>query len=129
MRTTIPVSGTDRFYFRRHILSIPLHLIVTLLTCGLWNLYWNYRQMEACNDMLGRREFNFLAWLLLIFITCGIWHIYYQYKMGAVIVEIQRHMGREIFDNLPLVSCLVTVFGLSIVADIIHQAEINKLAG
>jgi uncharacterized membrane protein YidH (DUF202 family) len=128
MNNTIPVTPTDRFYFRRHILSIPMHLILTLVTCGFWNFYWNYRQMEACNDMLGRREFSFVAWILLIFVTCGLWHIFYQYKMGSAIVEIQRHMGKPVFDNLPVLSCLLTVLGVSIVVDIIHQSEINKLA-
>ena len=83
----------------RHNLSIPLHLILTILTCGLFNLYWNYRQMEACNDLLKREEFSFWLWFLLSIITCGIYHIFYQYKMGAALVEIQRNRNRAVFDN------------------------------
>ena len=113
--------------FSQHYLSIPLFLIVTLLTCGIFNLYWNYRQMQACNDMVGRNEFSWPVWFFLSLLTCGIYHIYYQYKMGSVILEVQRQRGTYIFDSLPLVSLLVTVFGASIVADIIHQHEINKL--
>ena len=41
----------------RHRMSIPLFIVLTLLTCGLFDIYWNYRQMEACNDLLGRDEF------------------------------------------------------------------------
>ena len=108
-------------------INIPLYLILTILTCGIFNLYWNYRQMEACNALLNRREFSFWIWLLLAILTCGIYHIFYQYKMGAAIVEIQHLMNRDLFDKLPLISVFVTIIGLSIVVDCIHQQEINKI--
>jgi hypothetical protein len=108
-------------------INIPLYLILTILTCGIFNLYWNYRQMEVCNAVLKRREFSFWVWLLLTILTCGIYHIFYQYKMGAAIVEIQRLLNREIFDKLPLISVLVTITGFSIIVDCIHQHEINKI--
>lgn len=108
--------------------NIPLFLILTLITGGLFNLFWNYRQMQACNAMLGRREFSWLRWIVLSILTLLIYHIYYQYKMGAAIVEIQRSYQEPVFEELPLVSLLATIFGFSIAADCIHQYEINKLA-
>lgn len=111
----------------KYNLSIPVHLILTLITCGIFNLYWNYKQMEACNYLLKRQEFRFAHWILFSILTCGIYHIFHQYKMGAAIVEIQRNTNKNIFDSLPLISCLVTIFGLSIVVDCIHQHEINKI--
>jgi Domain of unknown function (DUF4234) len=108
-------------------INIPLYLILTILTCGIFNLYWNYRQMEACNALLNRREFNFWTWLLLTILTCGIYHIFYQYKMGAAIVELQHLLNRDLFDKLPIISVLVTIIGFSIVVDCIHQHEINKI--
>ena len=111
---------------KSHI-NIPLYLILTILTCGIFNLYWNHRQMEACNVLLNRREFSFWTWLLLTILTCGIYHIYYQYKMGAAIVEIQHILKRDVFDKLPLLSVIVTILGFSIVVDCIHQNEINKI--
>ncbi len=111
----------------RSYINIPLYLVLTILTCGIFNLYWNYRQMEACNALLNRREFSFWIWLLLTILTCGIYHIFYQYKMGAAIVEIQHLMNRDLFDKLPLISVFVTIIGLSVVVDCIHQHEINKI--
>jgi hypothetical protein len=111
---------------KSHI-NIPLYLVLTILTCGIFNLYWNHRQMEACNVLLNRREFSFWTWLLLTILTCGIYHIFYQYKMGAAIVEIQHLLNRDIFYKLPLLSVIVTILGFSIVVDCIHQNEINKL--
>jgi hypothetical protein len=111
----------------RYHLSIPLYLILTLLTCGIFNLYWNYLQMEACNGLLKRVEFRFGYWILFTLLTCGIYHIFYQYKMGAAIVEMQRIYNKPVFDALPVISVVVTILGLSIVVDCIHQHEINKL--
>ncbi|MCD4742201.1 MAG: DUF4234 domain-containing protein [Desulfobacteraceae bacterium] len=111
----------------KHDLSIALYLILTLITCGLFNLYWNYKQMEGCNYLLNRQEFRFVYWLLFSILTCGLYHIFYQYKMGSAIVEIQQNTNKAVFDSLPILSCLVTIFGLSIVVDCIHQYEINKI--
>jgi hypothetical protein len=108
--------------------NIPLFLILTLLTGGIFNLFWNWRQMQACNAMLGRREFSWLRWVVLSLLTFLLYHLYYQYKMGAAIVEIQRRYEEPVFEDLPLVSLLATIFGFSVAADCIHQYEINKLA-
>jgi hypothetical protein len=108
-------------------INIPAYVIFTIITCGLFNIYWNYRQMEACNYLLGRQEFDFGKWLLLTIITCGIYHIYYQYKMGSAIVEIQQKNGKPENTNLPVLSLVVTIVGLTIVADCVHQNEINML--
>jgi len=110
-----------------HKINIAAYVIFTLLTCGLFNLYWNYRQMKACNELLGREEFSFWTWLLLSMITCGIYHIFYQYKMGRAIGEIQHIRGLHVFENLPILSVIITIIGLSFVVDCIHQNEVNKI--
>jgi hypothetical protein len=110
-----------------HHASIPLYLLLTILTCGIFNLYWNYRQMVACNDLLARDEFSFVVWLLLSILTCGLYHLYYQYKMGAAIVEIQYLRGLPVTEHLPVISLVAAVFGVGIVADCIHQLEINRI--
>jgi hypothetical protein len=112
---------------QKHILSIPTYLILTIVTCGLWNLIWNYKQQAACNELLGREEFKFATWLILSIVTCGLYFIYYQYKMGEVITEIQEAKGLRVNTNLPMVSLVLSLVGLSIVADVVHQSEINKI--
>ncbi len=106
--------------------DIALNLILTILTCGFYGLYWKYKQMQACNYFLRRNEFSFWEWFFFSIITCGIYHIYYQYKMGSVIVDIQKAMHKNISDSLPILSCVLSVFGLFIIVDCIHQHEINK---
>lgn len=110
-----------------HYASIPLYLLLTLLTCGVFNLYWNYRQMAACNDLLERDEFSFVLWLLLTLLTCGLYHFYYQYKMGAAIMEIQYLRRLPVTEHLPAISLVAAILGVGIVADCIHQLEINRI--
>ena len=110
-----------------HFISIPLYLVLTILTAFVFNIYWNYRQMAACNDLLDRDEFSFLVWLLLCLVTCGIYHFFYQYKMGAAINEIQEERDLPLTDNLPVLSVIAAILGVGIVADCIHQFEINKI--
>lgn len=107
--------------------NIPLYLLLTLVTCFLFNLYWNYRQMVACNELLEREEFSFWVWLLLTILTCGIYHLYYQYKMGDAINEIQESLGEHVTDGLPILSVVAALLGVGVVADCIHQHEINRL--
>ncbi len=111
----------------RRAVSIPVFLLVTILTLGLFNIYWNYRQMQDCNELLGRDEFSFGMWFLLCLITCFLYHIYYQYRMGVAINEIQQSHDMPEMRDLPIVSLLCALFGLGIVADCIHQNELNKI--
>ncbi len=107
--------------------SIALYLVVTLLTCGLFNLYWNYRQMFVCNELLERDEFSWPLWLLLSIVTCGIYHLFYQFKMGAAINEIQDRRGVPVTRDLPVISVVAAILGFGVVADCIHQHELNKI--
>lgn len=112
-----------------HFASVAVYLVLTIVTCGIFNLYWNYRQMEACNELLGRLEFNFVTWFFLTIITCGIYHLFYQYNMGQAINEIQRDRQVPVAEGLPALSVVAAIVGFGVVADCIHQVEINKIVG
>jgi len=111
----------------RYYANIPLYLILTLVTFFIFDLYWNYRQMVACNELLGRSEFSWTTWILLSILTCGIYHLFYQYKMGAAINEIQHQRGLLVMDGLPVLSVVSALLGFGVLADCIHQHEINKI--
>jgi hypothetical protein len=107
--------------------SIPLYLVLTLVTFFVFNLYWNYQQMVSCNELLEREEFSWPTWLLLSILTCGIYHLFYQFKMGAAINEIQDRLDLPVTDGLPVLSVVAAILGFGIVADCIHQYELNKI--
>jgi hypothetical protein len=115
-----PLPAGDR-------LSIAAGLLLSIVTCGLYNIYWNYRQFQSMNRLLGREEFQFVPWILLSIVTCGLYHIYTEYKMGAELYAWLKGQGREANPNLPVFGLALSIFGLTIVADAVYQHELNKL--
>jgi hypothetical protein len=112
---------------RDHHLDIAVGIILSIVTCGLYNIYWNYREFEAMNKLLGREEYNFWAWLILSIFTCGIYHIYYEYKMGSDLYVYMKEQGLEVNPNLPMLGLILSIFGLTIIADAVYQHELNRL--
>jgi hypothetical protein len=110
-----------------HAIDIAVGLVLSVVTCGLYNIYWNYRQFQAMNALLGREEYDFLKWALLTLVTCGLYHIYYEYKMGSDLYAWMREQGLEVSPNLPLIGLAFSCFGLTVIADAVYQHELNKL--
>ena len=110
-----------------HRIEIAAGIILSVITCGLYNIYWNYRQMKALNALLGREEYQFAMWLILSIVTCGLYHIYYEYRMGSDLFSWLKEHGREVSPNLPIIGLVLSCFGLTVTADAIYQHELNKL--
>jgi len=105
-----------------HIRSIGMDMIWTILTCGLFNIYLQYKQMIAVNAMLRFEKYRFLPWFALTIVTCGLYHIYHEYRKTG---DICHALG-DTRSNEPLISVILSVFGLMMVADAIQQAHINR---
>lgn len=110
-----------------HTQSVALGLVLTIFTFGLYNLYWNWRQMRSCNELLGRREFSWIFWLVVSILTFGIYHLYYQYKMGDALNEIQERLDFPVTEGLPVLSLVAAIVGFGVVADCIHQHVLNQI--
>lgn len=108
--------------------DIALGIILSIFTCGLYNIYWNYKQFQAMNILLGREEYNFWMWLVLSIVTCMIFHVYYEYKMGSDLHAWMASHGYYVNPNLAPIGLVLSFFGLTIVADAIYQHELNRLA-
>ncbi len=106
--------------------SIALGIIFSLLTCGIYSLYWQYKQMVTLNGWLERTDYRFGLWLLLSFVTCGIYSLYYEYKMAVGINKIQANNGLPVSDYLAVICVLLAFFGIGIASLAIQQWEINK---
>ena len=108
-------------------MSIAAGIILSLVTCAIYNIYWNYRQFKAMNILLGREEYRFVHWLLLSIVTCGIYHVYYEYKMGLDLQRYLKENGYEVSDNLSVIGLVLACLGLTVVCDAIYQHELNNL--
>lgn len=109
--------------------GIALSIVLTIITCGIYGLVWQYRQMKTLNAWLARDEYSFAMWLLIGIITCGIYCIYYEYKMAKGIEEVKTNLGKPVDGNLALICLLLALFGLGIVSLAIQQSEINGFYG
>ncbi len=107
--------------------SIPMDVILTLITCGIYNLFWNHRQMAVFNALLEEDRFQFWTWFFLTIITCGIYHIYYEYRMAEAMKQLQRKFDRPVNDNLSMLALILSIFGFPIVVDAIFQDELNSI--
>ena len=111
--------------YSEHVRSIVTDLILTVITCGLFNLYVQYVQIRAVNSMIKQEKYSFAAWFIFTIITCGLYHIYHEYR---VTTDICKCLNRS-DSNEPLIHILLSVMGLSFVADAIQQSLINQYYG
>ena len=118
-----PTPGPDA------TLNIAVGIILTIVSCGLFAIYWQYKQISALNQLYGRKEFDFLFWFALSFVTCGLFGIYYEYKMADGINEVKEQRGLRVDSNFPIVCLLLTLLGFYIVSMALQQNEINTMAG
>ena len=107
--------------------NIVVAVILSFITFGLYNIYWQSCQIKIWNQLLGFEKFNFWKWLLLSIITFGIYHIYHEYVMGKDFNLIQSQLGVPVSSELPLLSMALSIFGFFIVADAVQQYELHRL--
>ena len=106
--------------------SIILYLLLTILTCGLFEIFWLYATVSDINRMCQRRGIREIGdpiiVVVLTFVTCGIYSIYYFWKAGQALYRLS---GGTRSDN----SVLLAVLGIFIspAALAIIQDQINDL--
>jgi hypothetical protein len=107
-------------------LGVAVGILLTLITCGIYGLFWQYKQIVTLNAWLGRQEFSFVLWLLLSLLTCGIFALYYEYKMSVAINDIQRTWGIRVNGDLPVLCVLLSLLATPIVSLALQQNAINE---
>lgn len=108
-----------------HIRDIARDIIITILTCGLYNIYIQSRQIHAVNAMIREDKYSFGSWFLLTLVTCGLYHIYHEYRKTTDLCRTIKDLN----ENEPILTVLLTIFGMAIVADAIQQTHINRYFG
>jgi hypothetical protein len=107
-------------------------LVLILLTCGLYYLYFIYIVSEETQEFLGERDTSPGVEVLLSLLTCGLYNIYWDYKMGKRIAVMHVAVGLPPTDNAVLYLILDLVgfggFGsLGLINPILQQDSLNRV--
>ena len=106
--------------------DIAMCIILSIVTCGIYSLYWYYMLNEDTAAVSGEPKFvEGGVLILLTIVTCGIYGIYWCYKIGERMDRARAARG-EMTSNLSLLYLILSVFGLSIIAYCLMQSDINK---
>jgi Domain of unknown function (DUF4234) len=114
--------------------SPALVLILSIVTCGLYLIYWYYSVYSDLNQLDGRTPTGnayFIDFLLMI-VTCGIWGIYVDYRISQQLNELQEKAGLAANDTTALVIILdvaayVTIAFTYMISSAIQQDQLNKV--
>ena len=105
--------------------SLPLYVILTIVTCGIWGIVWFFQLAGDIQALRGDQKPAAGLDFLLSIVTCGIWAIYVSYQWPVLLQEPLRARGRSVDPNLPVMCLVLAIFGLSIVAFVLMQQLIN----
>ena len=106
--------------------SIGIAIILSLVTCGLYNIYWMYALTNEVGQLSGDPSFSGGKTVLLSIITCGIYTFFWYYQLGSQISEAQARKGYPTKDD-GVILLVLGIFGLGIVSYAIAQSNVNKL--
>ena len=63
--------------------SIGLAIVLSIITCGIYALYWIGKINDDVNVLSGETQATSGGMVLLLsIVTCGIYELYWLYKMG-----------------------------------------------
>lgn len=110
--------------------SIPVAIILSIITCGIYGLYWTYCLVNDLNTASGHEgDTSGGMVILLSIITCNIYGLYWYYIAGGKVGEIQEYDGRNRDTMLGILYLILSFIGFSIVSMALIQNELNKVAG
>lgn len=108
--------------------NIALCIILSIVTCGIYGLYWIYKLTEDVNKLKGDPNATSGGIVILLgIVTCGIYMWYWLYKQGDNLDQIKASRGLP-SSSSGLLYLILAIVGLSIVSYALMQNELNQLA-
>ena len=105
--------------------SIPVAILLSLITCGIYVIYWEYRildNMYRANNIPSSAGTD----ILLSIVTCGIYGLYMLYRAGKMETQAMEYYNLP-EKNEAALYLILGIFGLGIVSFCILQSSINNL--
>ena len=108
--------------------SIPIAIILSIVTFGIYGLYWLNSLANDINTLTHQEQPSGFKVLVLTIITLGFYELYWLYKVGVRLSNFQAYQGEMVDSYRALVYLLLGIFGLNIVARALIQNDLNKYA-
>ncbi len=109
--------------------NIALCIILTIVTCGIYGLYWIVCLVNDLNTAANTpNDTSGVMVLVLSIVTCDIYMLYWMYKAGGKLQEAQTQRNMPSDSNSGILYLIITLFGFGIVAYCLIQNELNKMA-
>lgn len=125
--TTIVNNYNTTSYARPQERNIAIAVILSIVTCGIYGLYWLVKMTDEAKQISGSVNASGILTIVYTLLTCGIYFIYWNYKMGKNMYEAGRQHNKNISDN-SILYLVLSIFGLSIVNYCLIQSDLNKFA-
>lgn len=106
--------------------NIALCIILSLVTCGIYSIYWFVTLTDDTNTISGESGTTGIMAFVLTLVTCGIYGLYWAYKCGEKIDKAHQDRG-EAASNGGILYLVLYIFG-GIIAYALIQNEVNKFA-
>lgn len=105
--------------------SIVTLILLSFITCGIYNLYLIYKQSQEINLLADVNE-SAGTELMLSLITCGLYIFYWHYKYAKRVALLQENKGITVND-VSVLNLIISILGLEFIAAAILQNEMNNV--
>lgn len=120
-----PMGGVNMGIMERNIVTC---IILSLVTCGIYGLYWFYTLTNDTNSISGEpNPMSGGLCLVLNIVTSGLFGIYWAWKRGEYIDKYNAMRGKPQTNNA-VIYLILSFVGLGIVAYAMLQNELNQIA-
>ncbi|BCA85625.1 hypothetical protein EsVE80_11480 [Enterococcus saigonensis] len=115
---------TDPILHRRSVIAV---ILFTLITGGIYGVYWIYITTRDLNEFTGDYRIK-PGWTLLFgLLTCGLYMFYWWYKINDLIMAAQIKAQRPFRSDNKLLFVVLRIFGLAIINMAIVQSDLNDI--
>lgn len=109
--------------------NVGLYLILTLVTCGIFGIYWIICLVNDLNVAADTpTDTSGVTVFLLSLVTCGIYMWFWIYKAGDKVSYIRRKSGQYDSGNNGIIYVILAILGFGIIDYCLIQNEINNVA-
>ena len=113
--------------YKGEVRSPGMVIVLTIVTCGIYGLWWHYKVGQEVNAAAGKEVVNpMFVWLGLV--TCGLTLLYFIYTLDKALIDLAAARGKSYTSNLMLWIILYFISGLGMYVEMFQvQTALNEI--